>query len=162
MPELHTYVWKQTPHWARCLHLMRGLRGNWERGRWSEMLQLLYKELALADIEGLANKQWLAAVKANADTFDGHYNDGRIFRDGQRLMPAEIAKAFGLTPSKGDPDGFVSASGDIAASLGATQVDRGGWYGNYNESPVPGTEAPTLIGECPAGDCMEEEHAVQS
>ena len=148
--------WSDLPHWVRCLHLMQGLRGNWSEARDSDMLRLLYIALEAAREEGLADTNWLAAVRANADTFDGHFNDGRIFRDGHRLLPTATAVALGLPPTEGDPDGYVSASGNVAAMMGAKRVKQGDWYGNYSERPS-NTEPSVLDGPCPASDCMEHD-----
>ena len=148
--------WEETPHWARCVHLMKALRGNWNGGRGNTSLMMLYEELGAAHIEGLADPGWLGAVKANADYFDGYFRDGRVFRDGQRYFPEDVAEAVGIPKSPGDPEGLVSGSGNLAAMLGAKPVKQGAWFGNYNEQPVPGTDAPELD-ECPSADCMSHD-----
>ena len=107
--------WNDLPHWRRMIHLMQGLRGNWSNRRDSDMLRILYEEIELAKDENIADKNWIAAVKQNADRFDGEFNDGRIFRDGQRYIDEDIATEIGISKSPGDPEGLASALQKIHA-----------------------------------------------
>lgn len=149
-------TWNEMPHWARCIHLMKALRGNWNGGRNNSSLGLLYVELKEAKAEGAADAGWIRAVQANADYFDGRFRDGRIFRDGRRFMPSEIAASYGIQPTDGDPEGQTSVSGNLIASTGQTTVVKEGeWYGNYEELPVPDvTEVPGPDAQCPSTDCL--------
>ncbi len=91
---------------------MQKLRGDWSDYRDSHYLEKIYELIPQSIEEGIVPKGWLNAVKNNADTFDGHYNDGRIMRDGDR---------GGL-------------SGNLAGTLGFSPLEQdGGFYGGYEE-----------------------------
>jgi hypothetical protein len=82
--------------------------------------------LPLAEVEGLVPIEWLKAIKMNADTFDGKFNDGRIMRDGAMRLPEDVAKVFGLSSGE--------VSGNIAKLMGAKSIRREGEYrGSYEE-----------------------------
>lgn len=154
--------WEDAPHWWRVMHLMRGLRGNWGEGRQSAMLKLLYSELEASEAEAIADSDWLRAVKANADAFDGHFRDGRIFRDGQSFIPASTARPMGFPESPEDPKGLVGVSGNLASWVPgySRRMQAGGWFGSYNEEPVKETPLPppgNQWEQCPAEDCLEHE-----
>lgn len=107
---------------------MTRLRGNWSEGRDSRFLKEIYRLIDVCKQRGELPIGWLAAVKLNADTFDGHYNDGRIMRDGGMHVPEDIVKALNLPPefAKG-------ASGNLAKMLGARPNKEGGYRGSYEE-----------------------------
>jgi hypothetical protein len=117
---------KDAPKWKLLVEAMKNLRGDWSGGRCSEHLSWIYALLPLAEVEGVVPIGWCKAVKMNADTFDGHFNDGRIMRDGAMRLPEDVAKTFGF------PSG--DASGNIAKLMGAEPVRReGGYRGSYEE-----------------------------
>jgi len=106
------YTSEVAPKWRLLIHYMQKLRGDWSDGRDSYYLEMIYELIPQAIEEGLVPDGWLQAVKNNADTFDGHYNDGRIMRDGDR---------GGL-------------SGNIAGALGFNPIEQeSGFYGGYEE-----------------------------
>lgn len=114
------------PKWKLLVEEMKNLRGNWSRGRNNEHLAWIYALLPEVEAEGIVPLGWCHAVKMNADTFDGNFNDGRIMRDGAMRLPEEMAKAFGL------PSG--DASGNVAKLMGAKPIKReGGYRGSYEE-----------------------------
>jgi hypothetical protein len=117
---------KGAPKWKLLVEEMKNLRGSWSGGRSNEHLKWIYTLLPEAEAEGVVPIGWCRAVKMNADTFDGEFNDGRIMRDGAMRLPEEMAKAFGL------PSG--EASGNIAKLMGAKPIRReGGYRGSYEE-----------------------------
>jgi hypothetical protein len=117
---------KDAPKWKLLVEEMKNLRGNWSGGRSSKHLAWIYALLPEVESEGIVPLGWCKAVKMNADTFDGEFNDGRIMRDGAMRLPEDVAKAFGL------PSG--EASGNIAKLIGAKSVRReGGYRGSYEE-----------------------------
>lgn len=117
---------KDAPKWKRLVEAMKDLRGDWSGGRASEHLSWIYAWLPLAEVEGVVPIEWLKAVRMNADTFDGHFNDGRIMRDGAMRLPEDVAKVFGLLSGE--------VSGNMAKLMGAKSVRReGGYRGSYEE-----------------------------
>lgn len=107
-----TYTSETAPKWVLLVHYMQKLRGDWSDKRDSHYLDMIYELIPQAMDEGIVPQGWLHAVKNNADTFDGYFNDGRIMRDGDR---------GGL-------------SGNIAGSLGFSPLEQeGGFYGGYEE-----------------------------
>lgn len=118
---------------VRLYKAMSALRGDWSEGRNNPHLADIYSLLTKCKSANTLPIGFLLAVKRNADTFDGEYNDGRIMRDGQLLLNEGTAKEFNLPKTKGDPSGHVSASGNIARMLGAVPQKRGDWYGSYGE-----------------------------
>lgn len=117
---------RDAPKWKLLVEEMKNLRGNWSNGRSNEHLANIYALLPDVEAEGIVPLGWCKAVKMNADTFDGEFNDGRIMRDGAMRLPEEMAKAFGL------PSG--DASGNIAKLMGAKPIKReGGYRGSYEE-----------------------------
>lgn len=117
---------KGAPKWKLLVEEMKNLRGSWSGGRSNEHLAWIYALLPEVEAEGVVPLGWCQAVKMNADTFDGHFNDGRIMRDGAMRLPEDVAKAFGF------PSG--EASGNIAKLMGAKSVRReGGYRGSYEE-----------------------------
>lgn len=116
----------KAPRWRLLTEEMRNLRGNWSGGRSNEHLARIYVLLPEVEAEGVVPLEWCKAVKMNADTFDGEFNDGRIMRDGRMRLPEDVAKEFGLPSS--------DASGNIAKMLGAEIEKRpGGYRGSYEE-----------------------------
>jgi hypothetical protein len=114
------------PKWRLLVEEMRNLRGDWSDGRNNKHLAWIYALLPEVEAEGIVPLEWCQAVKMNADTFDGDFNDGRIMRDGAMRLPEEMAKAFGF------PSG--DASGNIAKIMGAKPIRReGGYRGSYEE-----------------------------
>lgn len=114
------------PKWRLLIYYMKRLRGNWNGGRKSHYLQMIYELLPLVEKEGIVPIGWCKAVKNNADTFDGQYNDGRIMRDGQIYVDPEINKQFGIEGSNG--------SGNISLLIGGKQIKQeNGYYGSYSE-----------------------------
>jgi hypothetical protein len=104
--------------------IMRDIRGNWsDPGDRIRKIEQLCGEIVSVP------KQLLDAIKKNAETFDGEFNDGRIFRDGQMFLPE------GSVESMGFPEGMKGGvSGNMAALLGARPVARaGGFRGTYEE-----------------------------
>ena len=87
---------------------MESLRGSWNSPE-TRLSMVFY----LSDsIEGLP-KEFLDAIRHNAFLFNGHYIDGRIFRDGDRL--------HGL-------------SGNLTYSItGDDRNSQKGFYGTYDE-----------------------------
>jgi hypothetical protein len=117
---------EDAPKWKRLVEEMKNLRGNWSGGRSSEHLSWIYAWLPLVEVEGIVPIGWLKAVRMNADTFDGHFNDGRIMRDGAMRLPEDVAKTFGFSSGE--------ASGNVAKLMGAKSVRReGGYRGSYEE-----------------------------
>lgn len=104
--------------------LMRDIRGNWSdpKGRIREIIKLCGEIVSVP-------KQLLDAIKKNAKTFDGEFNDGRIFRDGQMFLPEGVVEAMGL------PEGMKGGvSGNMATLMGARPVEKdGGFRGTYAE-----------------------------
>ena len=114
------------PKWKLLVEEMKNLRGSWSNGRNNEHLARIYALLPEVETEGIVPLGWCHAVKMNADTFDGEFNDGRIMRDGAMRLPEDMAKAFGL------PSG--DASGNVAKLMGAKPIKReGGYRGSYEE-----------------------------
>lgn len=114
------------PYWRLLVKEMMNLRENWSNGRDNKHLKKIYELLPLVEAEGIVPIGWCVAVKMNADTFDGEFNDGRIMRDGAMRLPEEMAKAFGFPSS--------DASGNIAKLMGARPIVRdGGYRGSYEE-----------------------------
>jgi hypothetical protein len=114
------------PKWRLLVEEMKNLRENWSDGRNNKHLARIYTLLPDVEAEGIVPLGWCQAVKMNADTFDGEFNDGRIMRDGAMRLPEEVAKAFGL------PSG--DASGNIAKLIGAKPIRREeGYRGSYEE-----------------------------
>lgn len=114
------------PKWKLLVEEMKNLRGSWSNGRNNEHLTWIYALLPEVEAEGIVPLGWCRAVKMNADTFDGNFNDGRIMRDGAMRLPEEMAKAFGF------PSG--DASGNVAKLMGAKPIKReGGYRGSYEE-----------------------------
>lgn len=106
---------------------MKRLRGNWSGGRGSFYLEEIYRLLPICEERGVLPSGWLKAVEHNADTFDGHFDDGRIMRDGQYAMPEEIVEALGLPQEMAQ-----GVSGNLAKMLGAQPIsDR--FRGSYEE-----------------------------
>lgn len=102
--------------------LMRDIRGNWYDPR--DRILLI---TSLCDEIVSVPKQLLDAIKKNAETFDGEFNDGRIFRDGQLFLPDEVIDSLGL------PDAMKGGvSGNMAKLLGATSRTSG-YRGTYDE-----------------------------
>jgi len=118
---------------VRLYKAMKALRDDWSGGRDSPHLATIYSVLEACVAANVLPNGFLLAVKDNADRFDGHFNDGRIMRDGQLLLTEELAKEFNFHKSPGDPPGFVSVSGNLARVIGASPVKKGGWYGSYEE-----------------------------
>jgi len=104
------------------------LRGDWSGGRSSRYLTEIYRLIDVCKHRGELPIAWLAAVKLNADTFDGHFNDGRIMRDGGYHLPEETVKALGLPAEMAR-----GCSGNIAKTLGAVPNKEGGYRGSYEE-----------------------------
>jgi hypothetical protein len=98
------------------------------RGNWCDPADRIDAIRSLCGRIGTLPKEFLEAVKYNADTFDGKYNDGRIFRDGQLKMDAVTIKGLGLPK---EMEGGVS--GNMAKMMGAKPVKIEGYYGTYNE-----------------------------
>ncbi len=116
----------KAPKWKLLSDEMKALRGNWSNGRQNEHLARIYTLLPYVQAEGIVPLEWCKAVKMNADTFDGDFNDGRIMRDGRMRLPEDVAKAFGFPSS--------DVSGNIAKTLGAIIEKRpGGYRGSYEE-----------------------------
>lgn len=114
------------PKWRLLVKAMVDLRGNWSDGRNNEHLAWIYSLLPEVEVEGIVPVGWIKAVKMNADTFDGEFNDGRIMRDGMLRLPEEIAEKFGFPTT--------NASGNIAKLFGAKiQIREGGYRGSYKE-----------------------------
>lgn len=104
------------------------LRGDWSDGRRSRYLAEIYRLIDVCKQREDLPIGWLAAVKLNADTFDGHFNDGRIMRDGGYHLPNEMVKAMGLPAEMAS-----GCSGDLAKMLGAVPNREGGYRGSYKE-----------------------------
>lgn len=114
------------PKWKLLVEEMMNLRGNWSNGRDNNHLKRIYELLLLVEAEGIVPLGWCQAVKMNADTFDGEFNDGRIMRDGAMRLPEQVARVFGF-PS-------TDASGNVAKLMGARPVKREcGYRGSYEE-----------------------------
>lgn len=107
---------------------MTRLRGSWSGGRSSPFLKEIYRLIEVCKQRGELPIAWLAAVKKNADKFDGHFNDGRIMRDGAYYLPEELQKAFGMPKEMTE-----GCSGNLAKMMGAQPVTEGGYRGSYDE-----------------------------
>jgi hypothetical protein len=107
---------------------MTRLRGDWSDGRDSDYLKEIYRLVEVCKQRGELPIGWLVAVKLNADTFDGHFNDGRIMRDGGYHLPDEIVKAMGLPAEMAR-----GCSGNLAKAAGAVPNKEGGYSGSYEE-----------------------------
>ena len=57
-------------------------------------LAWIYVLLPEVETEGVVPLGWCHAVKMNADTFDGEFDDGRIMRDGTMRLPEDVVKAL--------------------------------------------------------------------
>jgi len=89
--------------------LMRDIRESWStpKGRIKAIIHLC------GTIKTLPT-QFLDAVMNNAIAFDGHFIDGRVFRDGQMYLDEEIVNSLGL------PEGMkYGVSGNLAKLFGA-------------------------------------------
>ena len=109
---------------------MRNLRGDWSEKRDSPYLETIYACVAklLKMPTPLLPREFLRAVQQNADTFDGHFNDGRIMRDGRLLLPPEVIKDMKLPE-----DMKNGVSGNLAKMLGAKPDKPDGYCGTYDE-----------------------------
>lgn len=107
---------------------MTRLRGDWNGGRSSRYLAEIYRLIEVCKPRGELPIAWLAAVKLNADTFDGQFNDGRIMRDGGYHLPEETVKAMGLPAEM-----TKGCSGNLAKMLGAVPNKERGYRGSYEE-----------------------------
>jgi len=97
------YTSEVAPKWILLVHYMQKLRGDWSDKRDSYYLEMIYELIPQAIEEGIVPEGWLRAVKNNADAFDGHYNDGRIMRDGDRGgLSGNLAGALGFNPLEQD------------------------------------------------------------
>ena len=104
--------------------LMESIRGSWSEP--DDRIAMIKK--LCDEITGLP-EDLLAAIKHNAEEFDGGFNDGRIFRDGQLFLPEGTVESMGLPDEMKD-----GVSGNMAKMLGATSTPQvGGWYGTYGE-----------------------------
>lgn len=104
--------------------LMEDIRGNWgfDAVERIEMIKTLTTSITLP--KGLLN-----AIRYNAETFDGKFNDGRIFRDGHLELSEELIEKIGLPKEM-----KAGVSGNMAKMLGAREVNEGNeYYGTYNE-----------------------------
>lgn len=116
----------EAPKWRLLVKAMMDLRGDWSDGRDNEHLAWIYALLPEVEAEGIVPLGWCKAVRMNADTFDGEWNDGRIMRDGHMRLPEDIAKYFGFPTTE--------ASGNMAKLFGAKVEKRpGGYKGSYTE-----------------------------
>lgn len=116
----------EAPRWRLLVKAMMDLRGDWSDGRNNEHLARIYALLSEVETEGIVPVGWIKAVKMNADTFDGEFNDGRIMRDGMLRLPEEIAEKIGFPTT--------NVSGNFAKLLGAkVQIREGGYRGSYTE-----------------------------
>lgn len=107
---------------------MTRLRGSWSGGRSSPFLKEIYRLIEICKQRGELPIAWLAAVKKNADKFDGHFNDGRIMRDGAYYLPEELQKALGMPKEMTE-----GCSGNLAKMMGARPVSESGYRGSYEE-----------------------------
>lgn len=112
------YVSENAPQWRLLVHYMHKLRGDWSDGRDSHYLEMIYKLIPKTVEENIIPQGWLLAVKNNADTFDGHFNDGRIMRDGELLggVSGNLAKSMGLLPLKQD-SGFYGGYEELFETI---------------------------------------------
>jgi len=103
--------------------LMRDIRGNWNHpeDRIKRIIQLC-NEITFVP------RVLLDAIKHNAETFDGHGNDGRIFRDGQMFLPEEIINSMGFPESM-----KKGVSGNMAKMFGAEPLLNRVYHGTYYE-----------------------------
>lgn len=114
------------PKWRLLVKAMMNIRGDWSNGRDNEHLAKIYELLPEVEKEGIVPLGWCKAVRMNADTFDGEFNDGRIMRDGHMRLPEDIAKRFGFPTT--------DSSGNMAKLFGAKAEKRpGGYRGSYIE-----------------------------
>jgi len=91
---------------------MEDLRGNWNSPK--DRIKLILK--LCSSIEKLP-RNYLYAVEHNAKTFDGHFNDGRIFRDGQLMMPKSTIESLDLPVEM-----EKGVSGNMAKLMGAKPI----------------------------------------
>ena len=114
-----------SPKWRLLVEAMINLRGDWSGGRNSDYLKEIYVLLPEVEAEGQVPIGWCKAVKMNADSFDGMFNDGRIMRDGVLYLPKEIAEKIGVPQN---------VSGNMAKLVGAQYTFRpSGYRGSYEE-----------------------------
>jgi len=105
--------------------LMEDIRGNWgyDTMKRIELINVLTTSITTLP-KGLLN-----AIRYNAETFDGEFNDGRIFRDGQLELSEETIEKMGLPKEM-----KAGVSGNIAKMLGGRKVNEGNeYYGTYSE-----------------------------
>ena len=103
------------------------IRGHWRDA--SERLDIVRELCTQALQEEVLPANWVLACRKLADeVFDGHFNDGRVFRDGCMIMDDEIVEALGL------PEQFASGvSGNLAKMLGAKKICHRGSSGSYED-----------------------------
>jgi hypothetical protein len=129
---------------------MTRLRGNWRDRRESRYLKEIYRLVEVCKQRGELPIGWLVVVKLNADTFDGHFNDGRIMRDGGYHMPEEVVKAMGLPAEMAG-----ACSGNLAKALGAEPNKKGGYRGSYEElleTVLIPSQRVEFMRRCPSDD----------
>ena len=123
---------QEAKEWLKLYHAMKGLRGDWSEKRDSPYLKLIYELIPKTKEENLVPKEWADAVKDNADSFDGHFCDGRIMRDGALRTSSIIEKIFEESEIVEEIPEMVS--GNMAKMFGAKKVLRkGGYRGSYTE-----------------------------
>lgn len=105
--------------------LMEDIRGNWG----FDVVERIELIKALTTSITTLPKGLLNAIRYNAETFDGEFNDGRIFRDGHLELSEEIIEKIGLPKEM-----KAGVSGNMAKMLGAREVNEGNeYYGTYSE-----------------------------
>jgi hypothetical protein len=122
--------WKinDMPFWCQLTYYMKKLRGDWSEGRQSFYFKKILELIPKAKEESLIPIGWIEAVKETANEFDGHYSDGRIFRDGgSYYIPKEIRQSLNL------PVDMTKGSGNLASYFGFKTPKDQGFYGGYEE-----------------------------
>lgn len=114
----------ELPFWLQMVKFMQLLRGNWSCGRRSIYFKKIVKLIPKVKEEGTVPLAWVCAVELNTEEFDGHYVDGRIFRDGSYHIPKEYQKKYGLNEK---------ASGNLASFFGIKNLSEDGYCGGYDE-----------------------------
>lgn len=134
--------WDEAPIGVRLYWVCSCIRGHW--GDAQERIDLV---IDLCN-EGLQRETlpagWAARCRYLAtDVFDGHFADGRVFRNGSMHLPPEVAEQMGIPADQ-------VVSGNMARMFGAkadNPEDR--WNGSYEQlyaeilTPTEKTQALT-------------------
>jgi hypothetical protein len=134
--------WDEAPIGVRLYWVCACIRGHW--GGAQERIDLVIKLCNEALQRETLPAGWAARCRYLAtDVFDGHFADGRVFRDGSMHLPPEMAEQMGIPADQ-------VVSGNMAKMIGARKdnpEDR--WDGSYEQlyaeilTPTEKTQALT-------------------